>query len=76
MTAPLESQSGEALGNDGYAVQFAIEVYKHLKAVAAFGAGIDLLRKAAVDQPLADSQVVVTSAGVGSTTAAEDSVPE
>jgi catalase len=57
-------------------VHFAIEVYKYLNAVAAFGAGIDLLRKAAVDQPLADSQVVVTSAGVGSTTAAEDSVPE
>jgi catalase len=29
-----------------------------------------------VDQPLADSHQVVTSAGVGSTTAAEDSVPE
>jgi catalase len=44
--------------------------------VAAFGAGIDLLRTAGVDHPLANSQVVVTSAGVGSTTAAEDSVPE
>jgi len=44
--------------------------------VAAFGSGIDLLRKAGVDQPLADSQEVVTSAGVVSTTAAEDSVPE
>jgi catalase len=76
LTEPLESQSVEALGNDGYAVHFATEVYKHLKAVAAFGAGIDLLRKAGVDQPLANSHEVVTSAGVGSTTAAEDSVPK
>jgi hypothetical protein len=27
--------------------------YKHLKAVAAFGAGIELLRKAGIDEPLA-----------------------
>jgi catalase len=44
--------------------------------VPAFGAGIDLLRNAGVDQPRADSYEVVTSGGVVSTTAAEDSVPE
>jgi catalase len=76
VVVPCGPQSIETLGNDGYALHFATEAYRHLKAVAAFGAGIDLLRKAGVDWPLADSEDVVTSAGVVSTTAAEDSVPE
>jgi catalase len=51
-------------------------VSRNTTALAAFGAGIDLHRKAGVDQPLTDSQEVLTSAGVVSTTSAEDSVPE
>jgi C-terminal domain found in long catalases len=50
--------------------------YKHLKAVAAVGAGIELLRKAGIDGPLADGQDVVAAAGVVSTTAAEDTFPD
>jgi catalase len=76
VVVPCGPQSVESLGNDGYALHFVTEGYQHLKAVAAFGAGIDLLRKAGVDQPLADGEDVVTSAGVVCTTAAEDSVPE
>jgi catalase len=55
LTEPFESPSVETLGNDGYALHFVTETYKHLKAVPAFGAGIDLLRNAGVDQPRADS---------------------
>jgi hypothetical protein len=55
---------------------FVTAASRHLAAVAAFRAEIALLRKAGLDQPLADSEDVVTSAGVVSTTAAEDSVPE
>ncbi len=76
VVVPCGPQSVETLGNDGYALHFVTEAYKHLKAVAAFGAGIDLLRKAGVNESLADSEQVVTSAGVVSTTAAEDSLPE
>ncbi|HEY1839943.1 MAG TPA: catalase [Mycobacterium sp.] len=76
VVVPCGPESVETLGNDGYALHFVTEAYKHLKAVAASGAGIKLLRKAGVDQPLADGEKVVTSAGVVSTTAAEDSIPE
>jgi catalase len=76
VVVPCGPQAVETLGNDGYALHFVTEAYKHLKAVAAFGAGIDLLRKAGVNESLADSEEVVTSAGVVSTTAAEDSLPE
>jgi catalase len=65
----------ETLSNDGYAVHFVTEAYKHLKAVGAFGAGIDLLRKASVTEQLADDTDVVASNGVVSTKAAEDSLP-
>jgi catalase len=74
VVVPCGPQSVETLGNDGYALHFVTEAYKHLKAVAAFGAGIELLRKAGIDGPLADGQDVVTAAGVVSTTAAEDTI--
>jgi catalase len=76
VVVPCGPQSVETLGNDGYALHFVTEAYKHLKPVAAFGAGIDLLRKAGVNESLADSEEIVTSAGVVSSTAAEDSLPE
>jgi catalase len=76
VVVPCGPQSVKTLGNDGYALHFVTEAYKHLKTVGAFGAGIDLLRKAGVGEPLADSQDVVAVAGVVSTTAAEDSIPE
>jgi catalase len=76
VVVPCGPQSVETLGNDGYALHFVTEAYKHLKAVGAFGAGIDLLRKAGIGEPLADGQDVVAAAGVVSTTAAEDTIPD
>ena len=70
VVVPCGPQAIETLGNDGYALHFVTEAYKHFKAVAAFGAGIDLLRKAGIEEPLADGTDVVTAAGVVSTTAA------
>jgi catalase len=75
VVVPCGPQSVETLGNDGYALHFVTEAYKHLKAVAAFGAGIELLRKAGVAEELADGADVVTLHGVVTTTAAEDSMP-
>jgi catalase len=73
---PCGPQSVATLGNDGYALHFVTEAYKHLKTVEAFGAGIDLLRKAGIGEQLADGQDLVAAAGVVSTTAAENSMPE
>ncbi|EUA06859.1 catalase family protein [Mycobacterium xenopi 4042] len=73
---PCGPDSVAALSDDGYAVNFVTEAYKHLKPVGAFGAGIELLRKAGVAEQLADGPDVVSSMGVVSTTAAEDSMPE
>ncbi|HEY7054777.1 MAG TPA: catalase [Mycobacterium sp.] len=76
VVVPCGPQSVAALSDDGYAVHFVTEAYKHLKPVAAFGAGIDLLRKAGVDGQLADGQEVVDAQGVITTTAAEDTLPD
>jgi catalase len=73
---PCGPESVAALSNDGYAVNFVTEAYKHLKPVGAFGAGIELLRKAGVAEQLADGPDVVSSMGVVSTTAAEDSMSD
>ena len=43
--------------------------------MGAFGAGIELLRKAGIAEPLADGADVV-AVGVVSTTAAEDTLPD
>jgi catalase len=76
VVVPCGPQSVETLGNDGYALHFVTEAYKHLKTVGAFGAGIDLLRKAGIGEQLADGQDVIAAAGIVSTTAAENSMPE
>ncbi len=73
---PCGPESVAALSDDGYAVNFVTEAYKHLKPVGAFGTGIELLRKAGVAEQLADGPDVVSSMGVVSTTAAEDSMPD
>jgi catalase len=76
VVVPCGPQAMETLGSDGYALHFVTEAYKHLKAVAAFGAGIDLLRKAGVEEPLADGEDVVAETGVVSTTAAQDDLSD
>lgn len=69
-------QSVSTLADDGYAVHFVVEAYKHLKPIGAFGAGIDLLRAARIDNRLADDAEVVNDQSVITTTAAADSLPE
>jgi catalase len=76
VVVPCGPQSVQTLGNDGYALHFVTEAYKHLKAVGAFGAGIELLRKAGIAEPLADGGDVVAVRGVVTSTAAEDSLPD
>jgi catalase len=76
VVVPCGPRSVETLGSDGYALHFVTEAYKHLKAVAAFGVGIDLLRKAGINEPLADGEDVVAAAGVVSTTAAADNLSD
>jgi catalase len=76
VVVPCGAESVETLGNDGYALHFVTEAYKHLKAVAAFGAGIELLRRAGIGESVADDGDVVTAAGVVSSTAAGDALPE
>ena len=61
---PCGPESIAALLNDGYAVHFVTEAYKRLKAVGAFGAGIEFLRKAGVMEQLADGPDVGASNGV------------
>jgi catalase len=76
IVVPCGPDAVQTLSNDGYAVHFVTEAYKHLKAVGAFGAGIDLLRKAGVAEQLADDTDVIASHGVVSTKAAEDTLPD
>ncbi|HZA12589.1 catalase [Mycobacterium sp.] len=72
VVVPCGPSSVETLSNDGYAMHFVTEAYKHLKAVGAFGSGVDVLRKAGVAERLAEDSGVVVSKGVVSTTAAAD----
>ncbi len=69
-------QSVDTLADDGYAVHFVIEAYKHLKPIGAFGAGIDLLRTARIESRLADDPEVVSDEAIITTTAAADNLPE
>ncbi|MFD5092795.1 catalase [Amycolatopsis thailandensis] len=64
------------LERDGYAVHFVAEAYKHGKPVAAFGSGLDLLRRAGVTSKLADDVETLIDQGVVTTTAAEASLPD
>jgi catalase len=49
-------------------VHFVTEAYKHPKPAAAFDAGIDLLCKAGIEEPLPDGEDVVAGQGPVSTT--------
>ncbi len=70
VVVPCGPDSVETLSKDGYAMHFVSEAYKHLKAVGAFGSGVDLVRNTAVAEQLAEGTDVVVSNGVVSTTAA------
>ncbi|WKG03794.1 catalase [Mycolicibacterium sp. HK-90] len=63
------AESVESLLQDGYAVHFVTEAYRHLKAVLAFGEGSEMLRGAGViasspgDQVESDGGVVTAPGG-------------
>jgi catalase len=76
VVVPCGPESVETLSKDGYATHFIVEAYKHLKAVGAFGSGVDLLRKVGIAERLADDTDVVVSNGVVSTAAAADDLTD
>lgn len=76
VVVPCGPESVHTLQNDGDAMHFVIEAYKHLKPVGGFGSGVGLLRGAGVAAQLADGTDVVSSDGVVSTTAAADELPD
>jgi catalase len=76
VVVPCGPDSVDTLSKDGYAMHFIAEAYKHLKAVGAFGSGVDLVRKLGVGEQLADDTDVVVSNGVVSTAAAADDLTD
>jgi catalase len=64
-----------ALSRDGYAMHFVAEAYKHAKAVAAFGVGVDLLDHLGVTANLASGLEVVSDQGVVTSIGAENAFP-
>ncbi|MFZ2529449.1 MAG: catalase [Rhodococcus sp. (in: high G+C Gram-positive bacteria)] len=76
VVVPCGPESVEALRGDGYTLHFVAEAFKHNKPIAAFGAGLDLLPAAGLHCQVADGADVVTHAGVVTSTAAEDSLPD
>lgn len=63
------------MSDDGYAVHFVTEAYKHLKPIGAYRTGVDLLRTAgATNRPriptCSNDQAVIT------TKAAADELPD
>jgi catalase len=61
---PGGAESVEQLAQDGSMVHFVTEAYKHLKPIAAFGAGIDLLQVAGVRTRPANGSGAVSDDGV------------
>ncbi|OBG22951.1 catalase HPII [Mycolicibacterium celeriflavum] len=70
VVVPCGPDSAQTLSGDGYAMHFIAEAYKHLKAVGAWGSGVDLLPKAGIPEELSDDTNIVVSHGVVSTAAA------
>ncbi len=69
-------RSVATLSDDGYAMHFVTEAYKHLKPIGAYGAGVDLLREAGIENRLAQDTDVVSDQSVITTTAAADELPD
>ncbi|GGM71770.1 catalase [Longimycelium tulufanense] len=59
VVVPCGPDSVRALADNGYAMHFIAEAYKHHKPVAAFGTGVDLL-----DQPWVSASLARDGAGV------------
>lgn len=75
VVVPCGAEAMATLAEDGYALHFIAEAYKHLKPIAAFGAGLDLLRAAGIPRELASGNTVVNDQAVVTTTAAGTSLP-
>ena len=69
-------RSVATLSDDGYAMHFVSEAYKHLKPIGAYGAGVDLLREAGIENRLAQDTDVVSDQSVITTKAAADELPD
>ena len=69
-------RSVATLSGDGYAMHFLIEAYKHLKPIGGYGAGVDLLREAGINNRMAENTDVVSDQSVITTTAAADELPD
>ena len=67
VVVPCGPDAITTLSGDGLAVHFVTEAYKHHKAVAAFGAGLDLLRKAGIPNRMAQDTDVLNDQGVVTT---------
>ena len=52
------------------------EAYKHLKPIGAYGAGVDLLREAGIENRLAQDTDAVSDQSVITTKAAADELPD
>ncbi|SDD38771.1 catalase [Glycomyces harbinensis] len=76
VAVPCGPDSVAALSRDGRAVHFVAEAYKHGKAVAAFGAGLGLLRAARIEAECADGVEPVDDHGVVTTAANGGDLPE
>ncbi|WP_037255888.1 catalase [Kibdelosporangium aridum] len=78
VVVPCGPDSVSALSQDGYAVHFVTEAFKHGKPVGAFGVGIKLLRAANLGETrLATSEDgVVSEVGVVTTPKAEKSIDD
>jgi catalase len=78
VVVPCGPSSVAALSQDGYTVHFVTEAFKHAKPVAAFGAGVDLLRTAGLSGIRfgTEGDEVVSDRGVVTSAAAENSLAE
>ena len=77
VVVPAGPDSVSALREDGYAVHYVSEAFRHQKPVAAFGRGVQLLEAAGVNgtRLARDGDGVVADHGVVTTAAARDALP-
>ncbi|GAB3661363.1 catalase [Glycomyces tarimensis] len=75
VAVPCGPDSAAALARDGRARHFVTEAYKHAKAVAAFGSGLEVLRAAGVDGDHATGPEPVNDEGVVTSVASGLDVP-
>ncbi|MCD0443074.1 catalase [Glycomyces sp. A-F 0318] len=75
VAVPCGPESAASLARDGRALHFVAEAFKHAKAVAGFGAGLDVLRAARVEAAYAEGPDPVEDQGVVTTTAHGGDLP-